>query len=83
MLAGIPVIATDFDLWKEIIEGNNCGVCLNPHNIKAISEAINYYHNNPEVAKEHGENGRRAVLEKYNWESQEKTLLNLYRQFVS
>ena len=82
MFAGIPVIATDFDIWKEIIEGNNCGVCINPHDPEAIAEAINFYYNNPDIAKEQGENGRKAVLTKYNWKTQEKELLALYKRIM-
>ena len=82
MLAGIPVIATDFDLWREIIEGNNCGICINPHDTRAIAEAVNFYQNHPQVAREQGQNGRRAVIEKYNWKTQEKVLLNLYRSLT-
>ncbi len=83
MFAGIPVIATDFDIWKEIIEGNNCGTCINPHDSGAIAEAIDFYYNHPEIAKSQGENGRRAVLTKYNWATQEKELLALYKRILS
>lgn len=82
MLAGIPVIATDFDLWKDIINSNECGVCINSHDIKAITRAINYYYNNPDVAREQGLRGKRAVLEKYNWATQEKVLLDLYQSLL-
>ena len=40
MAAGLPVICSDFELWKEIIEKNNCGICVNPNNIVEISNAI-------------------------------------------
>ncbi len=83
MLAGIPVIATDFDLWKEIIEGNECGICVNPFSDQEISDAINFYLLNPETAKKHGENGRRAVLEHYCWATQESKLLELYRRLTN
>lgn len=82
MLSGLPVIATDFELWKEIVEGNNCGKCINPYDIHAISETINFYKNNPKVAIEHGRNGRNAVLTKYNWETQERVLFKLYRTLI-
>lgn len=82
MMAGLPVIATDFDLWKEIIEENECGKCINPYDVSSISDAINYYLDNPEVARRHGENGRRLVKEKYNWGTQEAILFNLYSELV-
>ncbi|MEM0325393.1 MAG: glycosyltransferase family 4 protein [Candidatus Aenigmatarchaeota archaeon] len=79
MSAGLPVIASDFPLWKEIIETNNCGICVNPFNIKEISNAINYIVNNPLEAKKMGDNGRKVVLEKYNWETEKFKLLEIYK----
>ncbi|MBK1990761.1 glycosyltransferase family 4 protein [Sphaerospermopsis aphanizomenoides BCCUSP55] len=78
MCAGIPVIASNFPLWKEIIEGNQCGICVDPHNPQAIAEAIQWIIAHPYEAKQMGENGRSAVLEKYNWEKESKVLLKLY-----
>ena len=34
------------------------------------------------LAKIMGENGRRAVLEEYNWGTQETTLLSIYNSFT-
>ena len=78
MMCGIPVIATDFVLWKEIIDNYHCGICVNPHDIHAIADAIKYLTSHPEEARQMGENGRRAVKEKYNWGTQEKVLFELY-----
>lgn len=80
MLAGIPVIASDFPLWKKIIEGENCGICVNPCKPKQIAKAINFLFSNPLLAKKMGENGIKAVLSKYNWVIEEKKLLKLYRE---
>ena len=83
MMAGIPVVATDFDLWKEIVEGNDCGICINPHDVHAIADAVNYLLDNPARAQQMGENGRRAVKEQYNWASQEKVLFDLYDSLMT
>ena len=80
MEAGIPVICSDYKLWKEVIEGNNCGICVDPHNIEEITKVIKYILNNPEKAKKMGENGRKAVIERYNWSTQEKVLIDLYER---
>lgn len=80
MSAGIPVIASDFPLWKEIIEGNHCGICVDPLDSEGIAEAINYLHRNPNIADQMGMNGQKAVAEKYNWQQEEKKLLDVYQK---
>ena len=79
MKAGLPVICTDFILWKEVVEVNSCGICVNPNNVNEIVDAIKYLFDNPEIAKKMGENGRRVVKDKYNWEVEEKKLIELYK----
>ena len=79
MEAKLPVICSNYRLWKEIIEGNKCGICVDPKNIKEIENAIRYIIDNPEEAMIMGENGRRAVIEKYNWGTQEKILVKFYK----
>lgn len=83
MCAGLPVIASDFPLWREIIESSKCGICVDPLDPDKIAEAINYIVSNPTVAFEMGVNGRLAVLNHYNWGVEEKKLLNLYSTLQS
>lgn len=78
MAAGLPVIASDFPLWKSIIEGNQCGFCVDPLNPKAIAEAIDYLVNHPAEAEQMGRNGQKAVQEKYNWGIEEQKLIQFY-----
>jgi len=80
MAAGLPVIASNFPLWKEIVEGNKCGLTVDPLNPKAIAQAIEYLLAHPEEARCMGENGRRAVAERYNWESEGRKLVALYER---
>lgn len=61
MAAGIPVIASNFPLWKEIVEDNKCGLCVNPLSPEEIAQAIEYVIDNPKEARKMGENGRKAV----------------------
>lgn len=79
MAAGIPVIASDFPLWREIVEGNQCGLCVDPLDPKAIAKAIDFVMTHPDAAKKMGENGRKAVMEKYNWPVQARKLTDFYR----
>jgi glycosyltransferase involved in cell wall biosynthesis len=82
MAAGIPVIASDFPLWREIVLGNQCGLCVDPMDPTAISKAIDYLVQHPDEARLMGENGRRAVLARYNWSVEEAKLLAFYKQIL-
>jgi len=82
MAASLPVIASNFPLWKEIIEGNNCGICVNPLDPKEIAKAVEYLIKHPEEAKRMGENGSKAILKKYNWEKEGEKLLNIYSKLL-
>jgi len=51
-------------------------------NMEEIAQAIEYLITHPEEARKMGENGRRAVEEKYNWEKEAQKLLALYEQLL-
>jgi glycosyltransferase involved in cell wall biosynthesis len=78
MSSGIPVIASNFPLWREIIEGNRCGICVDPLDPIAIAAAIDYLVGHPDIAKSMGARGRKAVLEKYNWDVEANRLTDFY-----
>lgn len=82
MSAQLPVIGSNFPLWEEIIINNNCGLTVNPNNPNEIAEAIKKIASMPEEAKLMGENGKRAVEEQYNWDIEEKKLINLYNDIL-
>lgn len=82
MAAGVPVIASNFPLWKEIVEGNNCGICVNPTDPSEIGRAISYLLENESIALELGMNGRKAVIQKYNWDNEGKRLSSIYNKLL-
>jgi len=82
MSAGIPVIASNFPLWREILEGAECGICVDPLNPEDIAEAIQFIVEHPAEAEQMGKNGRKAVKERYNWGIEEKKLLQFYSKLI-
>ena len=78
MLNGLPLICTDFVLWKKIVDTEQCGICVNPHDKDAIKKAILHLLDNPKEATQMGANGFKAVMEKYNWGTQEAILFKVY-----
>lgn len=82
MALGLPVVTSNFELYKNIVEKYHCGLCVNPLDSKEIAEAITYIINHPKVAKQMGENGKKVVQEQYNWYIEEKKLFELYKRLI-
>ena len=83
MMAGIPVIASNFPLWREIVEGNECGLTVDPLDPQAIADAICYLIEHPAEAQEMGRRGRQAVEHMYSWQGEASKLLELYERLVA
>jgi glycosyltransferase involved in cell wall biosynthesis len=80
MSAGLPLITSNFPLWKTIVEENECGICVDPCKPEEIAKAIDYIINNPKESRLMGENGRRAVKVKYNWGIENRMLVEVYEK---
>ncbi len=82
MAAGLPVIASDFPLWKEILEKNKCGICVDCTDVNAVVSALTILLNDLNYAQEMGKNGRLAVVNTFNWDCEKTKLLELYRRLM-
>lgn len=82
MAAGIPIIASDFQMWKKIIEEGNCGICVNPFDLETITKEINKLLNDLQYAEQLGQNGRKLIEKKYNWENEQQKLINYYKSII-
>jgi glycosyltransferase involved in cell wall biosynthesis len=82
MAAGLPVIASDFALWREIVDGAGCGILVDPQDPDAIARAMQWMLDHPDEAEAMGRRGRAAVEEKYNWEREAEKLIGLYKELM-
>lgn len=78
MALGLPVIASDFPLYREIVSSAGCGLVVNPLDVEGIAAAVGKILDDPDQAIQMGLRGRRAARERFSWESEEKKLLDLY-----
>lgn len=83
MAAGLPIIVSDFPLWREILEPYNCAIFVNPNKEEEISKAIDWILQNPKKAMEMGQRGKKATIKNYNWKSEEKKLLDFYKKILA
>jgi glycosyltransferase involved in cell wall biosynthesis len=79
MMAGLPVVAPSFaEEVAYIVRETECGLLVDPSNPDEIAEVLDQLARDASLRRRLGENGRRAVLEKYNWEAEAGRLIQMY-----
>lgn len=77
--AGVPVVASDFPLWRSIIAGNACGLLVDPNSPAAVAQALRTYDESPELLAEHSQNARKLAVTALNWAPEAERLVHAYR----
>jgi glycosyltransferase involved in cell wall biosynthesis len=80
MAMGIPVIVSDFPLYKKIIDEEDCGIAVDPSDGKALTEALKKLLLDQKESERMGSNGKRAVTAKYNWAIEVEKLFSLINE---
>jgi glycosyltransferase involved in cell wall biosynthesis len=83
MAAGLPVIASDFPLWREILDGHDCALFVDPCDPDDIAKAIDWMFAHPDEAEQMGRRGMIAVQEIYNWNAEKSKMLSFYEELLS
>ena len=79
MALELPVVATDVDGFKEVVENDVTGIIVQRKNPAAIAKALEKLVLNKETRLEMGKNGRNRVIELYDWNRNVDTMLELYK----
>jgi glycosyltransferase involved in cell wall biosynthesis len=82
MSLGLPVLLPSFPQLERFVSHGGFGMTVDPTDPARIAAAIDYLHRNPSVREEMGRRGRQAVLERYNWEHEERKLLAVYQEVL-
>ena len=80
MAAGLPVVCSDFPKLRPFVEGPRCGLLVDPQNVDAVAEAVQWLLEHPEEAEAMGQRGRAAVETQYNWAQEAKRLVAFYER---
>ena len=76
VMANVPIIVSNLPEMKKVVEENKIGIVSKENSAAALKEAIR---NAVKLDKKELQKNIAKVKEIYNWESQEKILLNLYK----
>ena len=81
MAMELPVIISDFNYPKKVLESYEFGICVDSTNPEDISNAIKFLLANEELCARYGKTGRKAIEETFNWEKEVEKLVDLYLEF--
>ena len=82
MACEVPVIATDVDGFKEVVNDNITGYKVKRKNIEEIAQKIEKLVIDKEQRTKMGKAGRRKVLKEYDWKENVKTMENIYEEIL-
>ncbi len=82
MMMGTAVLASNFETWRDYVEGEQTGRMVNPENMDEVVHVCRQMLDNPKGLELMGQRGIKAVREQYNWSSEFKKLLECYERLV-
>ncbi|WP_025762595.1 glycosyltransferase [Dyadobacter tibetensis] len=76
----LPVITSDFKLYRDVVESHHCGYCIPPEDPELLARNLTWLCYNPKTVVLLGSNGRNAAQAHYNWYQEKKKLILLYEK---
>jgi glycosyltransferase involved in cell wall biosynthesis len=82
MALGIPVVLSDLPPSRPFVADGRSAIMVAPEDHGAYADAFIRLLTSPRLREEMGREGRKRVMEEYNWEKESQKLLNLYRELL-
>lgn len=80
MAAGLPIVASDFPLWRRLVADAGAGLMANPGDPADLAAKVTWLLDNENEAQAMGAAGRAAVESMYHWENEFVKLLAVYER---
>lgn len=80
MAMGIPVIISNFRYPTQLLKEYEFGIAIDPEDPESIAAGISTLLGDDELRERMGREGRRAVEEVFNWESEIRKIVSLYKE---
>ncbi len=82
MALGIPVVLSDLPPSRPFVGDGRSAIMVAPGDHGAYADALIRLLKSPRLRDEMGREGRKRVMEEYNWEKESQKLLSLYRELL-
>lgn len=82
MAAGVPVVISDFPLFREYIDRWQCGIAVEASNADAVAQAMVAIENDRNAAQAFGKRGQDAIRREREWPMFSAELDGLYRRIL-
>ncbi|MEM4235376.1 MAG: glycosyltransferase, partial [Candidatus Methanomethylicaceae archaeon] len=83
MRYGLPIVTVDLPEIRRIVLESQCGIVVRERTVNALADALSTLIENMDLRRHLGENGKKAVIDMYNWGVMEKRLLRIYDELIS
>ncbi|WP_427160522.1 glycosyltransferase family 4 protein [Aliinostoc sp. HNIBRCY26] len=80
MATGVPVIASDLPVVRELGEDGVDFLLVKPGSAKAIKDAVFRLYHEPELAIELASHARQRIITNYTWQQAGETLVSAYQE---
>jgi len=80
MAAGLPIVASDLPKSRQVLVDAHCGLLVEPGLVRGYVDAICSLVDDRATAERMGRRGQDAFRDRYNWQSEVKSLLRVYRR---
>lgn len=80
---GTPVIASNFENFRKIVDTADCGQCVDPNDVDKIAESMSFMVSDETRRRQMGENGKTQVENEYNWEKISLEIVSALRKLCS
>ena len=83
LMAGLPVVASDFPEIRLVMDQAQAGLLVNPLNVKEVADAIAAIFESPARYRHLARNARRAAEREFNWEYERTKYLRILRRYAN
>ncbi|WP_306142837.1 glycosyltransferase family 4 protein [Roseibium sp. MMSF_3412] len=80
--AGIPTICSDFPVWKELVEGNGIGFCVDPTDPDAAHAVVEKLTNDADLYKKTSKRALEFAHKHTTWQKEADKLVGLYGDLI-